>query len=107
VSRAAPRSTVAGPLRAPDLKASEERLLLESEALDLFGTGPSTKVCVCPDCHHELVRVVCLGTAVRACLACKGVWLALPVVKEFARNDEWFQQVGSAIQAAARPPAGP
>jgi hypothetical protein len=80
------------------LKANEERLLLESQALDLFGTGKGSKVCVCPDCQHEIVKVVCLGTPVRACLECKGVWLSYPVVREFARGQDWFIQLGPAIQ---------
>jgi hypothetical protein len=93
-------------LPAPELKASEERLLLESQELDLYGKGAPAKVCVCPDCHHELVRVVCLGTPVRACLECKGVWLPLPVVRDFARENEWFAQLGAAMQAIAKPTAG-
>lgn len=101
------RPATTGPLPAPELKASEERLLLESKELDLFGKGAATKVCVCPDCHHELVRVICLGTPVRTCLECKGVWIPLPVVRDFARNNEWFAQLGPAIQATTGPRATP
>jgi hypothetical protein len=85
---------------ATALKANEERLLLESKELDLFGTGKASKVSVCPDCQHEAVKVVCLGIPVRACLECKGVWLSYPVVREFAREQEWFLQLGPAIQLA-------
>jgi hypothetical protein len=80
------------------LKANEERLLLESRELDLFGTGTARKVAICPDCQHEIVRVVCLGVAVRACLECKGVWFSYPNVREFSRDNEWFQNIGPAIQ---------
>ena len=75
-----------------------ERLLLETQALDLFGTGKRGHVAICPDCRHEIVKVVCLGTAIRACLECKGVWLPYTVVRDFARSNEWFLQVGPAIQ---------
>jgi hypothetical protein len=103
---AVPRPAGAQPARAErrartpatGLKANEERLLLESKELDLFGTGTRSKVCICPDCQHEVVKVVCLGTPVRACLDCKGVWLSYPVVREFAREQEWFLQLGPAIQ---------
>ena len=80
------------------LKASEERLLLESKELDLFETGQSMKVSVCPECAHELVKVVCLGTPVRVCLECKGTWFPYPVLREFARDNEWFQQLTPAVQ---------
>ena len=83
---------------ATGLKANEERLLLESKELDLFGTGTTSKVSVCPDCQHEAVKIVCLGIPVRACLDCKGVWLSYPLVKKFAREQEWFLQLGPAIQ---------
>ena len=94
--RAAARRASRGP--AGGLKANEERLLLESKELDLFGTGTKSKVCVCPDCQHEAVKMVCLGISIRACLECKGVWLPYPVVREFAREQEWFLQLGPAIQ---------
>jgi len=88
------------PRRAPAgaVHVNPERLLLETQALDLFGTGKRGHVAICPDCRHEIIKVVCLGTAVRACLECKGVWLPYTVVRDFARSNEWFQQLGHAIQ---------
>jgi hypothetical protein len=86
------------PQGAGGVHVNPERLLLETQALDLFGTGKRGHVAICPDCHHEIVKVVCLGTAVRACLECKGVWLPYTVVRDFARGNEWFLQVGYAIQ---------
>jgi hypothetical protein len=86
------------PTVKPALKGSEERLLLESKELDLFETGQSMKVSVCPECAHELVKVVCLGTPVRVCLECKGTWFPYPVVRDFAREHEWFQQLTPAVQ---------
>src|SRR5213594_378389 len=90
----------APPLPPPKLKASHERLLLESKDLDLFNTGRTGKPAVCPDCHHELLKVVCLGTAVRVCLDCKGTWFPYSVVRDFAQDIEWFQQLGPAVQMA-------
>jgi hypothetical protein len=66
--------------------------------MDLFGKGQRQAVSVCPDCRHELVKVVCLGTTVRVCLECKGTWFPFSVVQEFARKNEWFQQLGPAFQ---------
>ena len=89
------------PRRVPGaggVHVNPERLLLETQALDLFGTGKRGHVAICPDCRHEIVKVVCLGTAVRACLECKGVWLPYNVVRDFARSNEWFLQLGHAIQ---------
>lgn len=82
---------------APQLMASEERLLLESGKLDLFGQKHANKLAVCPDCHHELVNIICLGTRVRACFTCKGVWFPYQVIHDFARDSDWFRQVGPAI----------
>jgi len=98
------RRTAAAPapeLPAPPLEAGEERLLLESKAMDLFGTGQSAKPAVCPECHHELLKVVCLGTAVRVCIMCKGTWLPYSVVQEFAQTNDWFRQLGPAFQLAS------
>ena len=91
-----------GPQPRPQLKAKDDRLLIESDDFDLFGTGKSSKVCVCPECNHELVKIVCLGTPVRACLECKGIWLGYSVVRDFARENDWFRQLGAAIQPALR-----
>jgi len=97
---------LAQPGSAPPLEGTQERLMLESAEMDLFGRGEPSKVHVCPDCHHELVRVVCLGTTVRGCVACKGVWFPLSVVHEFSRRDDWFKNLGPALHAAARPAVG-
>jgi hypothetical protein len=82
------------------LKASQDRLLLESRDLDLCKTGRGGKTAVCPDCHHELIKVVCLGTPVRVCLECKGTWFPYAVVRDFAQDNEWFRQLGPAVQMA-------
>jgi Zn-finger nucleic acid-binding protein len=87
-------------LPAPPLEANEERLLLESAAMDLFGTGKRQPPQVCPDCHHEIVKVVCLGTAVGVCVECKGTWLPYAVVQELGRQSEWFRELGRAFQLA-------
>ena len=96
----APPARPGHPRRAPGapVHVNPERLLLETQALDLFGTGKRGHVAICPDCRHEIVKVVCLGTAIRACLECKGVWLPYTVVRDFARSNEWFLQLGPAIQ---------
>jgi hypothetical protein len=91
---------------AKRLVASEERLLLESQDMDLFKTGKAAKVAVCPECQHELVKVVCLGTTVRTCVGCKGMWLSYSVVREFSEHMDWFRQAGPAIHGALRPPEG-
>jgi len=39
---------------------------------------------------------------VRACLECKGIWLGYSVVRDFARENDWFRQLGAAIQPALR-----
>src|SRR5688572_4307179 len=48
------------PQGAGGVHVNPERLLLETQALDLFGTGKRGHVAICPDCHHEIVKVVCL-----------------------------------------------
>ena len=44
------------------------------------------------------VKIVCLGKPVRACLECKGVWFAYSAVRDFARDNDWFRQLGAAVQ---------
>jgi hypothetical protein len=83
---------------SPPLVASKERQLLESADLDLFNKGQTSMVSVCPECRHELVKVHCLGTAVKVCTECKGTWLPYSVVQEFARQQDWFRQLGPAAQ---------
>jgi hypothetical protein len=64
----------------------------------LYGKGPVSETSVCPDCHHELVKVVCLGTTVRVCIQCRGTWFPYSVLKDFADRDEWFRQLAPAVQ---------
>ena len=76
--------------------------------MDLFGVGTKPTVTVCPDCQHELVRVVCLGTPVHVCLQCRGTWFSYPVVQDFAQKDEWFRELGPAVKLAfEKPPVEP
>lgn len=93
------RTVQRGALRPPALKASEERLLLESDKMNLFGkTGKKRQAAlVCPDCHHELIYVVCLGKQVRVCAECKGTWVPYAAVVEFAKDNDWFKQLGPAF----------
>lgn len=68
--------------------------------MDLFGTGKRPRIAVCPECHHELIPIVCLGVPVRVCNECRGTWFPYAVVQEFARKEEWFQQLGPAVGRA-------
>jgi hypothetical protein len=90
----APKSKV----RPPELRASEERRLLESQELDLYSTGKTATPHVCPQCQHELAKVVCLGVNVRVCVECLGTWLPYPVVQDFASKIDWFRELRPAVQ---------
>ena len=85
----------------PALQGSEDRLLLETQELDLFHKKTKSKLLVCPDCHHELVKLMCLGKMVPVCCHCRGVWLNRNLVGEFAQEIDWFQQLGPAVELYA------
>ena len=95
VRKPAPRASQ--PLPEPALQGSEDRLLLETQELDLFHKNVRSKVLVCPDCHHELVKLMCLGKMVPVCCHCRGIWLSRNLVGEFAQEIDWFQQLGPAV----------
>jgi hypothetical protein len=64
--------------------------------MDLCEEEASPKVQICPDCTHELVRIVCLGASLRVCTGCRGFWFPFSVVQEFSKNQELFKHLKSA-----------
>ena len=60
--------------------------------------GHTLAAVTCPQCQHELAKVVCLGVTVRVCMECSGTWLPYPVVQEFASKIDWFRELRPAVQ---------
>lgn len=72
-------------------------MLLETQELDLFHKKTKSRLLVCPECHHELVKLMCCGKMVPVCCHCRGIWLNRSTVGEFAEEIDWFQQLSPAV----------